>query len=122
MKKTNIIWSSILILFILFFYLPNFISYISLKIAPYTKSIYAIQLDNQSFVYGSISSATRDWLKIKNVYYFQNIKVNDTETKNLVAQSSNMLTSPENFMLINRSKILSIEKVGAKSKLLDIIK
>lgn len=110
-----------LIILVLLAYFPPLSVYFELKFAPYTGAVYAVQLEDNSFVYGKVAGSSLSWLKIKNVYYFQSIEVNGETTKNLVPQASNVLTEPSNFLLLNKSKIVSIEKVGQKSKLLDIM-
>jgi hypothetical protein len=100
---------------------PSITQYTSLKIAPYTSSAYAVQLISGQQVYGRIKSVSSQWITLRDVYYFQSVEINGATTNNLVAQKSNTLTDPDNYMIINRKNILSLERIGPAAKLRDIV-
>jgi hypothetical protein len=124
MKKILTLFVLPLVIFsgLLFLCGPNFATTFSLQLAPYRGDFYALALENGEFVYGKINSVSGRWIKLSDVYYFQLIGVGADGTKNLVAQTSNVLTTPANYLIINRAKIVSLEKIGPQSKLLEIIK
>lgn len=121
MKKIRLFSAIAIALFLIFTYFQSISTYLELKLAPYTGDFYAIRLNDNSYLYGKVTGTDLNWVRLKDVHYFQTVLVNETETKNLIAQSSNILISPKNFMLVNRDNISLIEKVGDGARLLEII-
>lgn len=121
MKKIRIFSVVTISLLLVLAFFPSLSTYFEIKIAPYQRDVYAIRLTDGSYIYGRISGATLNFLRLKDVYYFQTLSVDENKTNNLISQSSNLLTSPENFMLINRDNISLIERVGDNAKILEII-
>jgi hypothetical protein len=122
MKKLFLFFFFSLLVFSLFIFWPNLGVFLEFKLASYTGNIYSFALENGEFVYGKIESSGFKWIKLSDVYYFQSIEVNGNTTKNLVSQRSNVLTSPPNFMILNVDRIVSVERLGSSSKLLDLMK
>ncbi len=121
MKKKNFYSLLILAAALLLVYFHSASTYFELKLAPYTDTMYAVRLTDGNYVYGRITGTDFTWLRLADVYYFQTLTVEEAATNNLVAQSSNTLIEPDNFMLINKDRVLSIERVGDRAKLREVI-
>lgn len=107
--------------FCLFIYGPGLFFSLNLRIAQYTGAPYALYLDNGAVVYGHLKSFDRNNIVVKNAISFQAITVGEQTTNNLTSQADNSLTKPGNFLAINRSHILYIEKIGKEAKILEAL-
>jgi len=111
----------LVVAFFLFWYYPALGIYAELKLAPYFGDWYAFYLDNNLTFYAQITGSTKDLLKLSDVYYVQTVKIGEQPTSSIIRRGPNEITLPENYLLMNRNKILYYEKIGKDSQVMKII-
>jgi hypothetical protein len=109
------------ILAILFFYAPSMMAWGTLRIAQYTNDVYAVYLDNGAVFYGSIGSVDNTTIRLRNAYTFRAVQVGDTTSNTFEAQEMNSLTRPEGGILVSRDRVLFMERVGARARILEMM-
>lgn len=96
-------------------------SSVSLYLAQYTEARYAFYLDSGNVFYGTVRGVSPFSIKLSDAYSFQTVAVGETSTNNLTAQAENPFTKPENWLVINRRRILFYEKIGEEASVLRVI-
>jgi hypothetical protein len=111
----------VVMMFVLFLYAPSMIAWGALRVAQYTNDVYAVYLDNGAVFYGSIAAINGTTVRLRNAYTFRAVQVGDTTSNTFEAQELNSLTRPEGGILVSRDRVLFMEKVGARARILEMM-
>lgn len=87
----------------------------------YSTGYIAVYLDSNQVLYGHLRGMTHTTMKLTDVHYIQSVTVGDKTTSNLIKRGTQEISAPENFLMIDRSKITYWEAVGPKAQVLNII-
>lgn len=118
---TPVIGFLIVFLAALFLWGPGLIGEMRLYAAQYSKDLYAFYLDSGNVFFGEVRGYAFGHITLVNAYSFQEVSVGDTSTNNFIAQQDNPLTRPENWLILERSRILFFEKIGPEASVLRLI-
>lgn len=120
MRRVTLIGAmlSITVLFLLLVWGPAWWFAVGVRLAAYSGATYALYLDTGHIFYGKISSVSGSTVVMRDVRSFQKFEVGGSTSNTLQAQKANALTKPENFLAINRERILFFEKVGTDAPIL----
>lgn len=87
----------------------------------------AIFLENNQIYFGLITSKSRNWIVLENVYYLQQREAGENSPSTEAGQDlqlvklGNEIHGPEDSMTINKSKILFIENLKPDSEVVTAI-
>lgn len=118
---TPVIAFLVLFLVALFMWGPGLIGEARLYTAQYSDDLYAFYLDSGNVFFGEVRGYTFGHITLVNAYTFQEVSVGDTSTNNFIAQRNNPLTRPDNWMVLERSRVLFFEKIGRDASVLKLI-
>ncbi len=90
--------------------------------AQYSGGTYAFYMDTGQTFFGEIKSVSPSAVTLTNIYTFQTINVGEVPTTNLTAQQLNPLTTPYNWMTLNWKHITYYERVGSRSKVMNLMR
>lgn len=91
---------------------PGCLSAIMLRLDAYRGQPYAVYLDSGHIFYGTLKSINMREIALVDVRSFQRFEVGESTTNTLQEQVSNPITRPENLLVIERTHVLFVEKIG----------
>lgn len=106
----------------LFLYGPAVERYVSLHWAQYTDATYAFYLSSGHVFYGNVRAVGPQAITLSHVYTFQGVSVGGSTTNNLVAQAASPLTMPEDWLVLERNKILFYERITSAARILSLMR
>lgn len=111
----------ILFLIILFWFGPIFLMKVHTTWLQYSSRYVAVYLSNGQSLYGHLRGMNSSTLKLTNIYYLQSVTVEDKTTTNLIKRGMQEITSPDDYLFIDRDQVLFWEVVGEKSQVMNVI-
>lgn len=103
---------------ILFVWGPELYFGLQMKLEAYRKDPFAVYLDSGHIFYGNLVSISSKDIVLSNVRSFQKFEVGQSTTNTLQSQSSNPITKPNNYLVIDRSHVLFYEQIGSNAPIL----
>lgn len=120
-KLTHMLsWFVLFLLFLLWFG-PSLVLAVQVKWLEYSPRYVAVYLSNGQSLYGHLRGMNSRTMKLTNIYYLQSVTVEDKATTNLIKRGTQEITSPDDYLYIDREQILFWEVVGAKSQVMNVI-
>lgn len=91
---------------------PGWFSAVMLRLDAYRGQPYAVYLDSGHIFYGTLKSINAREIALVDVRSFQRFEVGESTTNTLQEQVTNPITRPENLLVVERTHVLFIEKIG----------
>lgn len=115
--------SGIFVIIVLVFWLfPILAVDFQVTLATYQNKWFAFYLDDGQILYSQLAGWNGREFELKNIYYLKTVQNGSSTLSNLVRRGQIEISAPENYLMVNRNKIIYWEQVGEKSQFFAITK